>query len=255
MKPDILGHLSVLDLARAATSCREFRNAYRHRLAAERQELRDAAQKLYGTDLINTFVRLVRQCMCDPARCSDLGDRGSTLGFIDLEGQLHTCDTRKQLRSSRPSAWVEAPAPDGASIFSPALVGFKRIFIGVMRTRKKLGGALILNKFPSDGVRVSVVAAVNKAAAPALLGLLLAICTGNQQAMPAAWLSPVTVRVVVTGNTAGPSGEQEAKCLIAPLRHLAGSVTVNTPAGIRPAGCVRDANLEYPLGHLEVTVD
>jgi hypothetical protein len=89
VKPIIFGHLSLWDVARAAISCREFRDAYRLLLAEGRQKLMGLAEKNYGKPMLNTLVVVMRQGIRDLDRSGTLiGGDGPTLRYVTEEGEL-----------------------------------------------------------------------------------------------------------------------------------------------------------------------
>ncbi len=118
--------------------------------------------------------------------------------------------------------------------------------------------------FNRKDTQVHLSVSVSIEVASATLGLLLAICTGNPEDMPAGWKAPLTVTLHMYGVPTGVRGRADAVCLIAPLRELAKSVVVifrgrfeaiNLEAHLAGFGrspSVRGTEGNYPLGHLRV---
>jgi hypothetical protein len=256
VKPAILGHLSVPDLARAAVTCREVRDAYSVRLVAERLNLISLIEETYNQALVKAFVGVIRQAMCQSGRqlLDWIDEDRWSAATIDMSGCL------------RPAA--KAPFPhhkSQAALHAPPLDGYPGPFmsLGALVFHEKENGGwesvdFDVIKFCKNDARVGLCVTADRAVASAAVGLLLATCAGFED-MPARVHTPAMVTLVLRHFPLGGRGKKEAECLIAPVRHLAKSVVITEmetewPWGLEPAHMVPEAGLEYPLGHLRVWI-
>jgi hypothetical protein len=225
VKPLILGSLSELDLARAGACCREFQRAYRIRLAEERQKLVLLPEDIWGKPVVRTLCRLLQHTVCGPGVYSDMYGFCPWEGFVHAEGDVHQTRQRSSL-----VAIVIVAENDGHLIDSGIFSRHSRV---KMLDVPKHAGVVIwgMHFRESPGNEAQGVGRFKAAlhSAPAVLGLLLAACTGGREAEPAVWQYPITHRLSLRSMPEGAEGLREAGRVIAPLRQFAKSVVIEWP--------------------------
>jgi hypothetical protein len=253
VKPAILSHLSVPDLARAALACRDFREACRGRLGAERQKIIALTEDTYNQALVRAFVGAVRQDMCESTRLLKGIDKFLSSAVIDMSGHFYPeVDTSFPFRKSLAVLHAQVRSPWWGAIPRP----FMSLW-GIMYHEKENCGWKDeqVNVYKSrNDVLVGLCVTADKAVPSAAVGLLLATCAGYSEDMPARWQTPAMVTLLLNDFPLGARGKKETACLIAPVRHLANSVVIEetetTTLGLMLSG----AGPEFPLGHLRVRI-
>jgi hypothetical protein len=224
VKPLILGALSVLDLARAGACCREFQQAYRNRLAEERQELILLPGYIWGKPMVKTISRVLQHVLCGPGVYSDLDGFCAGLGFVHAEG-----DVRMTRHRSSPHLAMAAVLVDleDASYMKGGFFTMRfMVRMDVPKPDRFVIHAKHFRESPGNDVQweVSVIAALGSA--PTVLGLLLAACTGGREAEAPVWRFPMTLRLWLSDMSAGAEGLREAGCVTAPLTQYAKSAVM-----------------------------
>jgi hypothetical protein len=260
VKPAILSHLSLPDLARAAVAGRELQGAYRVRLVAERQNLHTLTDETYNQPLVKAFVGAVRQAMCKSGRQRlDWVHKHSSLAVIDMSGHFRP---QKDISFAyhKSAATLHAHArPLWSDGHSEAFMSLSGMVFHEEEDGGWRGMGFDVYQSCNSDVRVGLNVTAGKGLASAAVGLLLATCTGYLEDMPASRQTLGSVTLVLTGFPLGARGRKEAECLIAPVRHLAKSVVIEEtemprPEWVEPARMVSGGFLEYPLGHLRVLI-
>jgi hypothetical protein len=281
VKPGILAHLSLLDSARAAATSREFLNAYRVCLAAavaiaeERRKLLTHAKEFTGAALFTSLVVMVQRPFCGLPPPWEPWEQN--FGVIDLEGAVHKLSFCN-LERNKPKAVVDGVhlrnmSEQGSQGFNSFTTW--RVLWGALAFAGTPDGPLLrfkVLKFHPLDVRVNLELTAHENEAAVAVGFLLAVCTGNAGEgwqnpgdmppacqnppdMPAGWQFPVTVTLRFTGLPTGAMGKEEAERLVAPLKDLAETFSIDSstyPEGFELAAAVLATKVKFPLGHLRV---
>jgi hypothetical protein len=180
----ILSKLSLHDLAHVAGTCREFRTKCLVRVTYERNRLLSAAEETFGTGMVSGFVSAFQNSLHEEGGYTpfplgqtmvtaagqvehlpggvDIRERCATDGHVGTIGGIGDSPMRGRIHQGVPGS------PWPACIFS------------VCSGRKYQGGMQICaGAYEAEG-------------ATAAMGLLLAICARNPEAMPASWQDPLS---------------------------------------------------------------
>ncbi len=232
----ILSKLDLRDLARAGGTCREFEEAYLAGVAEERARLIALGKETYGECRFCGIVTAFQRGMCglDPLPGVRLPTRWGTGGRINAVGETLVGPRSREEAAEGPRCqvwrydsvshvlgavvWLEVPRIRTAD-------GYRLTTASVSDIR------LQLSSTPRRGVywRVSL---GKEAPAPAI-GLLLAICTGNPEALTPCFQRPGSMKLCVRDlSCPASSKKRKAEEVIGPLGLLAELLTVHPPSHI-----------------------
>jgi hypothetical protein len=214
----ILSKLSRADLACPAGTCREFQEAFRSRAAEERAALIALAKDTYGEGQVNGIVRAVQRAMSGWEPCPEVANRArDDVVVFSAAGVLEnvTRDVATALWSEEPRM---ARMDSGEDFLMKADLDW--MVQGCYADRSHM--VWIVVKHHLDVIHLIVRLS---APTPASIGILLALCTQNAEAMLACMQKPVTMGLDVGGFVRGfasiVAGQKAAQDLSAPLRMLA----------------------------------
>jgi hypothetical protein len=253
VRPLVLGNLSLRELARAAVTCREFRDAYQACLTEERGRLRSVAEGTFGKKRLAGFVTVFHGLISGTSH-EGLISRAESLLVIGESGHPNLLTYRAARgmpvgdgRIIQIRKWCNT-LPVSAVLWGqlPGSCEVARVSIHVGEWRSG----------------VSLVARVSGGAGPAAVGLMLCICTenpadvciGNLGDMPATWESPFNETFLAFEGLEGVAGRRKARDLVGPLRPLARSFASRAGSLNYHSRCSAGEK-PHPLGHLEVSCD
>jgi hypothetical protein len=257
----VMSKVALKGLARAAVMSREFNDAYLSRATAERAKLIALGQEFYGMGLFSRFVTAIQSARCGLCPRASLlgGDDKTNLAKTDvvitnewacLSTSL-TDEASKMINSGTigrfGTIWATGSAdrPLYSTLWAQGPVSWDIV---------KSGRNIILLTAQVHRDRYSEhMSPVQKNRISATLGLLLASCLGQPEALPAAPQSGFTAALSLEGLSLGVAGLREAEDLIAPLRCLAEPVVIRNY--VKGAHVVSHGKMQSrPLGALVVTV-
>jgi hypothetical protein len=190
----VVSKLSLREHASVAPACREFQQQLLTRVGKERAACMSTAEETFGKGLFWGFVTAVQRVMCGLG--PSLQNRRDRL-VIDAAGgsELITENEKDKWRS-----------PDG-HFASLRRWGHAWVFQAVLLQELPGSGgyaAMVMDFFKDDKGNVELLFEFDEVAAEAATGVLLAICTGNPEATPAHWQSPLKqITLTRTGELGG----------------------------------------------------
>jgi hypothetical protein len=239
----VLGKLALGDLARAAPMCRAFRQAFASRLADERVRRVSTAEETYGKEMFSGFVTAfncyMEECEAYPG-----------LRAPDEYSLVIKADGEAEYVSSEEVA--QRIAGDGPVIH---MCKTSHLELYAELSRKVPGGSKVARikievrmgtEYDEEVIDLAV--EVNREAAMAATGVILAICAGSPEANPSSWYCPLE-RITLTVNQEegavdlphdvwGAAEKEEAQDLVWPLRSLGKLVTLSKVYGELPSPSV-----------------
>ncbi len=225
----VLGKLSVRELARASCTCREFQQAYLHRVAETRAKIIGLGKQMYGEGRFSGLVRVFQRGMRGLDPCPGI-PIGEGFGRISAAGE------------------PELLMRDAEHVLGPSMdISIRIIHIGG-RPRNVINARARVNLPPNNVANIvsrmsfevrktrwgsldwSV--GIGKEAAAAAVGLLLAICTENPEMLTPCFNRPGTMRISICGLSSGPLSlmKREAQEVIGPFGLLAELLTIHPPS-------------------------
>jgi hypothetical protein len=263
VKELILAHVVDLRvLARAAPLCQDFYKAHVTRAEEGRASLIALAEETYGKSLCHTFSTAIGRALStlDP-RSIWMGDEWNGFDekciFIMHAGEARHEEVCEfiEMPMEEPYGVIFEPYRDDDN-YAPAK--YVEVFTATLSCiNPKWQGnicamvSMVWNiyKDPAGKLVISIDVQYAEAAREAL-GLVLYSFRAMPEAFPASPQSPLTVNVSVSPWSYGGRGVSEAEDLLAPLRPLADSVTVNRcSSNVVPDSGGRKGQ-KFPLGVL-----
>ncbi len=231
----ILSKLSLRDLARAGGTCRDFEEAYFGRVAEERARLIALGKEAYGEGMFCGIVTTVQRAMCglDPCPGVELDLRKGTGGCINAAGEtlVRRRSTEGALEGPGSEVWRCHTAPHilvaDVGIYLPPVYVAKRGYFNGARVSEL---RLELSSARRRGLHWQV--SLGKQAPAPAIGLLLAICTENQEVLTPCFQRPGSMKLAIWGLISGPAStrKRQAEEVTGPLGLLAQLLAIHPPS-------------------------
>jgi hypothetical protein len=213
----ILSKLSLHELARAAESSREFRQAYLCRMAEERDTLLSIGEQTFGKDVFSGFAGALRRILAglEPHPGVEPGD----CLMVNAAGELEPM-------ARHPDLWEKSAGWRGCiRHYLPATYVTE---LCVLDPETSAPADMVGVRFQTCEKDLAIVAIANKEVIAASLGLLLAIVMKYSDGLQSRRCH--AVKMHVHGRSARlPAALLGRKGLIGPLRSLANSFLIDSP--------------------------
>jgi hypothetical protein len=219
--PDVRGvifsKLSLHELACAAQSSREFRQAYLCRRAEERDTLLSTGEQTFGKEAFSGFVRAIRQILAglEPHP----GVRPGYCLMVNAAGKLEPL-------ARHPDLWEKSAGWRGCIRHLPPTTFVTELYVlhpGGMPAADMVGV-----RFQMCEEQVGMAAIASKEVIPASLGLLLAIVMEDPDGLQSRQRPPVDLHVHGRASLV-PLALLGRKGLTGPLRSLVNVCVIDTP--------------------------
>ncbi len=196
-----MSKLSFHDLAPIALTCRQFGVEYLARVAEERERLLSAAEETFGKGMVSGFVEAFQRILFGLAPFPGLPLDGIPRRvIIDSAGRPGVLPAIKE-------SWDKLLTNGERIGVFGGFTGsqqFAHIYqagpvICIQSIRLMLSSNFWVNVRSSSEAGIYLSACVERKDATAGMGLLLAICTRNPEAMPACWRGPLSKATLQKG--------------------------------------------------------
>jgi hypothetical protein len=198
VKRTILSKLPLPALARAATVCKELRDAYVERVEKERAGLIAAGEKPFGKEMFSTLVTALQRSMCGLGPCPhaqcESPVRDTVRGHFHLISNAATRPTLVRLETAGSVPYVKGPYGFIEKKFHLRSGFDARLYQDdgwVAGSRLGRPYARLKLRLRSEGGKLDVW--VNMEALTPVLGLLLAVFSPKIDALPASF--PTALRI------------------------------------------------------------
>jgi hypothetical protein len=212
----VLSKMSLCELARAAPTCREFQQVYLRQAAEERASLIATGKETLGDGAFSGVMTALQRTVCGLETCPGLVGRSFDLATIGSDGVWEMVSMfGAWLR------WIEK----GTKAQMRRGIDWGEPFDVKILVKDRCGQAPCMSFEVLRGAKgyVQLEVRMKKQAASAGLGLLLAVCTGNPEALLPHLQGSVALTVTIEGDADIPVGREEGKKLAGPLGSLATS--------------------------------